>query len=111
MIYQLELTFFGLTPEYKKIVLDEIFLLCYHGNGGWTHEEVYNMPIRYRHFYLHKINETIEKQNEAIEKQYNNTPSKSKEFVGPPDSVRKKIEQAPKADFESKVSKNKAPKK
>jgi hypothetical protein len=64
----LVLTFFGLTPSYKKILLEEIFLLCYHSQGGFTHDEVYNMPIRYRHFYLHKLNETVTKQQEEVDK-------------------------------------------
>lgn len=70
MIYQLELTFFGLTPAYKKILLEEIFLLCYHGNGGWTHDEAYNLPIRYRHYYIQKIAETAQKQQEEIDSKF-----------------------------------------
>jgi len=109
----LELAFFGLTPEYKKIVLDEIFLLCYHGNGGWTHDEVYNMPIRYRHFYLHKISETVEKQNEAIEKQNESMTGskKAKGPIGPPDLPNIKKENPPQSDFETKAGKAKSPKK
>jgi hypothetical protein len=67
----LELAFFGLTPDYKKILLEEIFLLCYHGNGGWTHDEVYNLPIRYRHYYIQKIAEVSQKQQEEMDKKFN----------------------------------------
>jgi hypothetical protein len=28
------------------------------------------MPIRYRHFYLHKLNETITKQNEEMDNKF-----------------------------------------
>jgi len=72
--------FFGLTPEYKKIILDEIFTLCYHSNGGFTHDEAYNMPIRYRHYYIHKINETHQHQQEMMDHKFNkssnNEPNK-----------------------------------
>jgi len=71
LIYQLGLTFFGLTPDYKKIVLDEVLLLCYHSQGGFTHDEVYNMPIRYRPYYLQKLGEMIEKQQQAMNKKFN----------------------------------------
>jgi len=71
LIYQLGLTFFGLTPDYKKIVLDEVLLLCYHSQGGFTHDEVYNMPIRYRRYYLQKLGEMIEKQQEEMNKKLN----------------------------------------
>lgn len=89
MIYQLGLAFFGLTPAYKKILLEEIFLLCYHGNGGWTHEEVYNLPIRYRHYYIQKVVEANQKQQEEINKSFNTTKSTdplqpSKKSLPPP---------------------------
>lgn len=38
--------------------------MCYFGQGGFTHDDVYNMPIRYRHYHLKKIAEYIDKQNE-----------------------------------------------
>ena len=78
MTYQLVLTFFGLTLTYKNIVLEEVHTLCYFGNGGFTHDEVYNMPIRYRHYHLKKISEYIEKQNEAANKKSNTLENSSK---------------------------------
>jgi hypothetical protein len=90
LIYQLGLTFFGLTPEYKKIILDEIFSLCYHSQGGFTHDEAYNMPIRYRRYYLQKLVETHEKQNEEMEKKFgkgnliDDKSSKSGKLAPPP---------------------------
>ena len=65
------LAFFGLTPEYKKVILDEVFLLCYNSQGGFTHDQVYNMPIRYRQYYLQKLAELIEKQQEEVDKKFN----------------------------------------
>lgn len=86
------LTFFGLTPEYKKIILDEIFILCYGSHGGYTHDEVYNMPIRYRRYYIQRLHESIEQQNEEINKKFNNNnkglvsdnPMKSSKLPPPP---------------------------
>lgn len=85
------LTFFGLTPEYKVILLDEIHTLCYFGQGGFTHDEVYNMPIRYRHYHLKKISEYIEKQNEAINKQNGvmEASNKPSEKIQVPDFITK----------------------
>ena len=51
-------TFFGLTPEYKVILHREVFGLCYNGNGGFTHSEVYNMPIHLRHFYIKQLTDS-----------------------------------------------------
>jgi hypothetical protein len=44
---------------------NEIFSLCYYGKGGFTWEEVYNLPIYLRRFYIQQINKAIEAQNKA----------------------------------------------
>ena len=41
----------------------------HHGGGGFTHSEVYNMPVWLRQFHIQKINEYNQKQNELIEEQ------------------------------------------
>lgn len=84
-------TFFGLTPAYKNVILDEIHTLCYFGQGGFTHDEVYNMPIRYRHYHLKKISEYIDKQNEAMNKRNGvmEASTKPSEKVQLPDFVTK----------------------
>jgi hypothetical protein len=46
--------------------MDEVHSLCYYGNGGFTHNDVYEMPIRYRHYHLKKMLEFLEKQNKNI---------------------------------------------
>tara|TARA_R100000458_G_C8228643_1_gene210994 strand:- start:824 stop:1015 length:192 start_codon:yes stop_codon:yes gene_type:complete len=47
----------------------EIFFLLTETQGGFTHSEVYNLPISLRRFYVQCAIEKIEKRNEAIEKQ------------------------------------------
>jgi len=53
--------------------------LCYFGQGGFTHDDVYDMPIRYRHYHLKKIAEYINKQNE-IANSKNKTLENSKQL-------------------------------
>lgn len=60
--------FFGLTPNYKFQLYDEIHDLVYYGNGGFLHSEVYNMPIHIRRFHIRKINDLHEKHNEEHKK-------------------------------------------
>ena len=62
------LTFFGLTPQYRKNIFDQIHDLVYHGGGGFIHSEVYNMPIWLRKFHIHKVSEWHKKRNEEIKK-------------------------------------------
>ena len=61
--------FFGLTPNYRKQLHSHIFDLIYHGNGGFTFSDVYNMPVWARTFYIGKIVEFKEAQNAEYEKQ------------------------------------------
>ena len=62
------LRFFGLTPEYKKQVYQEVHDLVYYGNGGFIYSEVYQMPIHLRRYHIRKIDVLHKKQNEEIEK-------------------------------------------
>ena len=45
-------SFFGLRAEDKPAIHDEIFQLCFHGKGGFSFTEVYNMPTYLRRFYI-----------------------------------------------------------
>lgn len=55
-----------LTPEDKVKVHQEIFQLVYNANGGFTHDEVYSMPIFLRYFYLKMLIDQKEKEKGAI---------------------------------------------
>ena len=81
----------------------EVHDLVYHGNGGFTYHDVYNMPVQYRKYHIKKINDYIEKQNEEIENTRSKTSSK-------PSSLNQQVSRPgiPQADF---TSKTKAPKK
>ena len=60
-------TFFGLTASYKVIVYDQIFDLVFHGKG-FSYQDVLDMPVYLRTYYIHKINKFYEDQNKAQEK-------------------------------------------
>lgn len=77
--------FFGLTPEYKISLHEEIFSLCYHGQGGFSWEEVYSLPIYLRRFYIQKIVKFVEERNKAQQSANSNKSSQGK----PPSFGRK----------------------
>jgi len=52
-----------LNPEDKVRIHKEIFHLIYNSNGGFTHDEVYTMPIFLRYFYLRMLIEQRENEN------------------------------------------------
>lgn len=66
--------FFGLSLNYRKLLHSQIFDLIYHGNGGFTFSDVYNMPLWVRKFYIGKI---IEFKTEE-KKQYDKEMKKAK---------------------------------
>jgi hypothetical protein len=63
LIYQSGLTFFGLTPNYRLSVFNQIHDIVFYGKGGYTWETIYNMPIWLRNFTFNKINEFYESSN------------------------------------------------
>ena len=62
------MAFFGLTPDYRQSVFNQIHEIVFHGNGGYTWTDVYNMPIWLRRFTFSKIKDFYDQKNEAEEK-------------------------------------------
>ena len=65
--YHWTLTFFGLPNNYRKILHEEIFTLVYYGNG-FTHDDIYTMPVYLRRFYSNALLDEKKRENESIEK-------------------------------------------
>jgi hypothetical protein len=63
LLYQLQQTFFGLTPQYRKNIFDQIHEIVFHGKGGYSFSEVYEFPIHLRKYIYHTLTEYYEKQN------------------------------------------------
>jgi hypothetical protein len=67
----LGLTFFGLTPEIasqQRInIFTQIHEIVFHGNGGYSWETIYNMPIWLRKFTFHKLQTYYSEQKEQAE--------------------------------------------
>ena len=65
------LPFFTRGPSYRPILHKEIFQLVYAGNGGFTWEAVYHMPVWLRRFYIKELRE-ITKEEPKLEKELTN---------------------------------------
>tara|TARA_Y100001937_G_scaffold581_1_gene678 strand:- start:61 stop:300 length:240 start_codon:yes stop_codon:yes gene_type:complete len=70
------LNFFGLKPEDKPKLHEQIFQLMYYGKG-FTHSDIYDLPIYLRNFYYQKLVDTRKKENEEIKKANQKAKSKS----------------------------------
>ena len=53
---------FGLDNKYMETVYEQFFYLKYYGN--WSFLEAYNLPIGLRKWFLQRLSEQIEKENE-----------------------------------------------
>lgn len=67
-LYLLQPTFFGLTPEYKLFLYEQLFDLCYYTQGAFSFNEAYELPIFLRNFYYKRLAEIKRKENENNEK-------------------------------------------
>jgi hypothetical protein len=76
------LGFFGLTPKDKPKLHEQIFQLMYYGQG-FTHSDVYDMPIYLRNFYYKQLTETRKKENEEMKKANQKNNSVSRPAINP----------------------------
>ena len=60
------LNFFGQPPSNRAAIHEELFNIAYYGNG-FSHDELYNMPIPLRRFYAQKLIDAKNKEAEIIE--------------------------------------------
>ena len=81
--------------------MTEVFELTYHGGGGFTYTEVWNMDVPKRRFNLKKINEHLEKIEKIRNKQNQQVTEKTDiNKFKIPDFVKSKLEEP---TFVSKV--------
>ncbi len=59
--------FFGLNFDYNQKVYEQIFDMCYHGNGAFNFRDLMEMPVNLRSFYYMKLGQEKEKENKQIE--------------------------------------------
>jgi hypothetical protein len=60
----LALHFFGLTPENKTIILEQLYVLIKHAN--FTYLDAYKLPVWKRLWFIFKLKEENEKESETI---------------------------------------------
>lgn len=80
---RLGLTFFGLTSDYRQIVFSQIHEIVFHGGGGYSWPDVYNMPIWLRNFTFNKLKAHFDNEAEAYEKSNKTSKSESTQVARP----------------------------
>lgn len=77
--------FFGLTSDYRAYIFSQIHEIVFHGNGGYTWADVYNMPIWLRRFTFNKLQEYFNNKQKAEEEAYNKARGTQKAKISKPD--------------------------
>lgn len=62
LTYPLGSRFFGLTPQYRVTLFNQIHEIVFHGKGGYDYLTIYNMPIWLRNFTFNKMREFYDKE-------------------------------------------------
>jgi len=68
---QLILTFFGLSKDHRKKLFKDIHEICFYGQGGYSWEDVYSMPIWLRNYTYKEIEAHYLKRQETIDEKNN----------------------------------------
>jgi hypothetical protein len=65
------------SSEFRKNIFNQIHQICFHGQGGYDWNTVYNMPIWLRKFTFSEIKNYHEEQAESIKNSTKNSNTKS----------------------------------
>ena len=60
-------TFFGLTPEYDRLVMDQCFDLGFHSQSCFTFDTAYDLPVPLRSYFYAKLSAILKARQEAGE--------------------------------------------
>ena len=64
--FSLGQTFFGFSAKHQKEFHDQLFDLLWVGDGKWTFEDIYNLPLQVRRLWIDKINNYTQEKQAAI---------------------------------------------
>ena len=78
-------TFFGFNPKHQVLLHNQIFDLLWAGEGRWTFQDIYTMPLRIRKLWISRINkirsdeqaQLEEKQSKQRNSSFQRGPSKN----------------------------------
>lgn len=73
------LTFFGLSDEYIESVYEQIFQLKYH--GGWSFFESYNLPVSVRVWFLNRLIQQKQEEQEAHKKVSSSSQGRGRKYT------------------------------
>ena len=87
------LAFFGLTsdtaPQYKLNLFTEIHEIVFYGQGGYTWNDTYNLPMWLRKYTYKKIKEHYDKKAEATQNASTTSNPNQTTLISPDGTINK----------------------
>jgi len=74
--FNLTQTFFGFKPEHQVQFHNQLFDLLWAGEGRWSFQDIYTMPLRIRKLWVSNINQMRTQETDLMEQQVNKSKSK-----------------------------------
>jgi len=75
-VYLLQVSFFGLTPDFRQYQMEEFYVLIKQLN--FTYRDAYSLPVWKRRWFLKKFMDDLEKQkNKLNQSAAKNIPSRN----------------------------------
>jgi hypothetical protein len=67
--FQLSLIFSGFNAKYRLQLHETIFDIVWFGEGRWSWQDIYDMPIFLRRYWIKRINGIAKDRQDAVKKQ------------------------------------------
>ena len=69
--FNLDQTFFGFKPEHQIQLHSNLFDLLWAGEGRWSYDDIYHLPLHLRKFWISKIKKIRSDEQERLSKARN----------------------------------------
>mgnify|MGYP003630482556 FL=1 len=67
--FQLSLIFSGFNAKYRLQLHETIFDIVWFGEGRWSWQDIYDMPVFLRRYWIKRINGIVKDRQDAVTKQ------------------------------------------
>jgi len=81
-MYQWKYPFFGLPASYRAELYEELFTLCYYGNG-FNFREMYDLPVEKRRFLLKLLENAKIQEKELMDRAQKKSLKPSSSYTMP----------------------------
>lgn len=81
--FKLDQTFFGFKPKDRIRLHENLFNLIWAGEGRWSWETIYHMPIPIRQLWIKKVNDISALRQQNTQKQNSKTAAARSKIAKP----------------------------